>query len=151
MTRSVEDKTQDAAASVETTYTISVNDSFEGVLADKSDEDWIRVELVAGESYDIRLTGIGPEAVFDTELKIFNSDGEEVAGNDDIDTASLQVNSMVEFSPDTSGDYYISASVHPNWFDDSGTYEVTVFDEKDNHAKTPYGMVVGDRFEGTLD
>ena len=151
MTRSVEDKTQDAAASVDTTYTISVNDSFEGVLSDKSDEDWIRVELVAGESYDIRLRGIGPEAVLDTVLKIFNSDGDEVAGNDDIDTEAVQVNSMVEFSPDTTGDYYISASVYPNWFDDSGTYEVTVFDEKDNHAGTPYGMAVGDRFEGTLD
>ena len=59
MTRSVEDKTQDAAASVDTTYTISVNDSFEGVLADKSDEDWIRVELLEGRNYDIRLRASG--------------------------------------------------------------------------------------------
>ena len=152
MTHSVEDKTQDAPASVDTTYTISVGEGFEGVLADGSDEDWIRVELVEGENYDIRLRGVGPEAVIDTVLKIFNADGEEVAYNDDIDSEAVQVNSMVEFSPDTTGDYYISASVYPdNYFDDWGTYEVTVFDEKDNHAETPYGMAVGDRFEGTLD
>ena len=109
MTHSVEDKTQDAPASVDTTYTISVGEGFEGVLADGSDEDWIRVELVEGENYDIRLRGIGPEAVIDTVLKIFNADGEEVAHNDDIDPETAQVNSMVEFSPDTTGDYYISA------------------------------------------
>ena len=152
MTHLAEDDSQDAAASVDTAYTMSVGETdLRACLADKSDEDWIRVELVAGESYDIRLRGIGPEPVFDTVLKVFNSDGKEVACNDDIDTAAVQVNSMVEFSPDTTGDYYISASVYPNWFDDSGTYEVTVFDEKDNHAETPYGMAVGDRFEGTLD
>ena len=152
MTHSVEDKTQDAPASVDTTYTISVGEGFEGVLADGSDEDWIRVELVEGENYDIRLRGVGPEAVIDTVLKIFNAEGEEVAYNDDVDSEAVQINSMVEFSPDTTGDYYVSASVYPdNSFDDWGTYEITVFDEKDNHADTPYGMAVGDRFEGTLD
>ena len=85
MTRSVENKLQDAAASVDTTYTISVNDRFEGVLSDKSDEDWIRVELVAGKNYDIRLHGIGPEAVIDTVLTVYDSDGEEIATHDDIE------------------------------------------------------------------
>ena len=152
MTHSVEDKAQDAAASVDTTYTISVSEGFEGVLADGSDEDWIRVELVEGENYDIRLRGIGPEAVTDTVLKIFNSDGEEVAYNDDIDTDAVHINSMVEFSPDTTGDYYISASVYPNrYFDDSGTYEVTVFDEQDDNPETQLAVSVGGRFQGTLD
>ncbi len=152
MTRWVEDQSQDAAASADTTYTLSVGDSFEGVLSDRSDNDWIRVELSEGKDYDIRLHGIGPEAVVDTVLKIFDADGEEVACNDDIDTDAVQVNSMVEFSPDTSGDYYISPGIYPNnSIDDSGTYEVTVFDEEDNHADTPYSMSVGDRFQGTLD
>ena len=151
MTHSVEDNTRDAPASVDTTYTISVGDGFAGTLETRSDEDWIRVELVAGESYDIALTGAGPEAVFDTVLRIFNSGGEEVAYNDDIDSEAVQLNSRVEFTPDTSGDYYISASVYPNWFDDSGTYEVTVFDEKDDNAETPLAVSVGERFEGTLD
>ena len=152
MTHSVEDKTQDAAASVDTTYTISVNGSFEGVLADKSDEDWIRVELVEGRNYDIRLSGIGPEAVPDTVLTIYDSDGEEIAYNDDIETEALNVFSMLEFSPDSSGVYYISASGYPSRYrDNSGTYEVTVFDEEDDNTETPLAVSVGERFQGTLD
>ena len=141
MTHSVEDKTQDAAASVDTTYMISVGEGFEGVLADKSDEDWIRVELVEGENYDIRLSGIGPEAVPDTVLTIYNSDGEEIASNDDIETEALNVFSMLEFSPDSTGVYYISASSYPSQYrDNSGTYEITVFDEEDNNPETPLGL-----------
>ena len=148
MTHSVEDKTQDAAASVDTTYTISVGEGFEGVLADKSDEDWIRVELVEGEHYDIRLSGIGPEAVPDTVLTIYDSDGEEIAYNDDIETEALNVFSMLEFSPESSGVYYISATGYEG---DAGTYEVTVFDEQDNNPETPLAVSVGERFQGTLD
>ena len=152
MTHAVELKTQDAAASVDTTYTISVGEGFEGVLADRSDEDWIRVELVEGESYDIRLTGIGPDRVLDTVLRIFNSEGEEVAENDDIDGETLNLHSMLEFTPDASGIYYISASGYRSSYRaNTGTYEVTVFDEKDNHTETPYSMAVGGSFEGTLD
>ena len=152
MTRSVEAKTQDAAASVETTYTISVNGSFEGILADKTDQDWIRVELVEGKNYDIRLSGIGPETVPDTVLTIYDSDGEEIATNDDIETEALNVFSMLEFSPDSSGVYYISASGYQSRYrDNSGTYEVTVFDEEDDNIETPLAVSVGERFQGTLD
>ena len=152
MTHSVEDKMQDAAASVDTTYTMSVGEGFEGVLENRSDEDWIRVELVAGKSYDIGLKGIGPEAVVDTVLKIFNSEGEEIASNDDIETEALVVFSMLEFSPDSTGVYYIGASGYPSRSrDNSGTYEVTVFDEQDDNPETPLAVSVGERFQGTLD
>ena len=61
---------QDAAAVDESVYAISVGDGFKGMLDSRFDEDWIRVELVAGKSYDIRLQGIGLDAVEDTVLKI---------------------------------------------------------------------------------
>ena len=38
--------------------------------------------------------------------------GKRLPYNDDIDTDAVHINSMVEFSPDTTGDYYISASVY---------------------------------------
>ena len=152
MTRSVENKAQDASASVETTYTISVNGSFEGVLADKSDEDWIRVKLVEGENYDIRLFGIGLEAASDTVLTIYDSDGEEIVSNDDIELESDNYYSMLEFSPDSTGMYYIGAGSYQSQYRDySGTYEITVFDEADNNPETPLAVSVGERFQGTLD
>ena len=152
MTRSVEDKIQDAAASVDTTYTISVNDSFEGVLADKSDEDWIRVELLEGKNYDIRLNGIGPEAVIDTVLTVYDSDGEEIATHDDIEWEAADRFSMLEFTPEHTDTYYLSASGYPDpRRDNTGTYEITVFDEEDNNPETPLTLSVGERFQGTLD
>ena len=152
MTHSVEDKTRDAAASVDTAYTISVGEGFEGVLADKSDEDWIKVDLVAGESYDIRLSGIGPEAVPDTVLTIYDSDGEEVASNDDIESEAYNLFSMLEFSPEHSGAYYLSAGGYQSQYRDNvGTYEITVFDEQDDNLDTSLTLSVGGRFHGTLD
>ena len=60
-------------------------------------------------SYDIRLQGVGFDGVGNPVLSVYNSAEEEVAFNDNVDLAALTLISMVEFSPDTSGDYYISA------------------------------------------
>ncbi|MDE0512862.1 MAG: pre-peptidase C-terminal domain-containing protein [Gammaproteobacteria bacterium] len=152
MTDLIEDKTQDAAASVDTTYSISINGSFEGTLADRSDEDWVKVELEAGESYDIRLHGIGPEAVPDSVLTLYDAEGEEVASNDDIEYEAYNLFSMLEFSPEHSGVYYLSAAGYQSQrWDNSGTYEITVFDERDDNLETPLTLSVGGRFHGTLD
>ena len=43
-------------------------------------------------------------------LTVYNSDGEEIASHDDIETEAGDRFSMLEFSPDSSGVYYISAS-----------------------------------------
>ena len=143
---------QDAAADNESVYAISVGDGFKGMLDSRFDEDWIRVELVEGKMYDISLRGIGPEAVVDTVLTIYNSDGKEIASNDDIEVESLNLFSMLEFPPDTTGEYYISASGYLSRSrDNSGTYVVSVFDEEDGNPETPLTVSVGDRFQGTLD
>lgn len=42
-------------------------------------------------------------------LRIYNSAGEQVAYNDNIDVDAIEYSSMVEFSPETGGAYYISA------------------------------------------
>ena len=152
MTHSTEDNTRDATASIDTAYTISVGEGFEGVISDTSDEDWIRVELVEGRNYNIRLSGIGPEAVTDTVLTIYDSEGEEVASNDDIESEAYNLFSMLEFSPEHSGAYYLSASRYPSQRRDNvGTYEITVFDEADDNLETPLTVSVGGRFQGTLD
>lgn len=121
---------QDAAADDESVYAISVGDGFNGMLDSRFDENWIRVELVEGKMYDISLRGIGPEAVVDTVLTIYNSDGKEIASNDDIEVESLNLFSMLEFSPDTTGVYYISAGAYRGnpTPDNSGRYQVAVYE-----------------------
>ena len=124
---------QDAAANAGTAYTMSAGDTFEGTFGSKADEDWIRINLVQGESYEINLLGSGTNTGADTILKIFNSAGEQVAYNDDVDLATGKLNSMVTFSPDATGVYYISSSTYranPNK-DYLGEYMVTVLDVND--------------------
>ena len=103
MTTLKENPAQDAPASVETAYTVSVGDGFEGRFEDGLDEDWIKVELDAGQTCDIRLEYAGSYGTIDTVLRIYDSAGEQVACNDDIDVDAAEFNSMVEFSPETGG------------------------------------------------
>ena len=138
---------QDAAANADTAYHLynGVISTFEGTLDHKFDEDWIRVDLVEGQMYEITLDGAGANRAADTILKVFNADGEQVAFHDDIDYAAGKVNSVVQFSPDTTGVYYISVSVYlgnPTQ-DHSGDYRVRVFVGEE--GGTPEG---GDTLEG---
>lgn len=152
MTTVKENLMQDAPASLETTYTIAVGDGFEGRLEGVTDQDWVRVELVAGRSYDIRLTGIGYDGLENTYLRVFNAAGEEVAFNDDVDFAALDFSSMLEFSPETGGVYYLSAGNYlETALNASGSYLMTVTDEEDNHPGTPHRVSPNGRFNGTLD
>ena len=147
-----ESVTQDAAASAGTAYTIAVGDGFEGVLATGADEDWVAVELVAGRSYDIRLEGIGADAVTDTVLAVYNAHGEQVASNDDIEWEALELSSMLAFSPAATGTYYLSAAGGPGAdLDNTGAYRITLTDEEDNNADTPHAVAVGGTFRGSLD
>ena len=147
-----ENVTRDAAASAGTAYRIAVGEEFEGVLSSGSDEDWVAVNLVAGKSYDIRLEGRGPDAVTDTVLAIYNAAGKQVASNDDIEWEALELSSMLEFSPDESGVYYLSAAAVPlRDLDSTGAYRITLTDEEDNHTDTPHVVTVGGVFQGSLD
>ena len=104
-----EKQSMDAAASSQTQYSLFVGDSFKGIFSDNLDKDWVRVELVAGKTYQISLSGAGSNSGADTILTVFNSVGEQVAANDDADFAAGQLNSKLRFSPEASGVYYLSA------------------------------------------
>ena len=118
----------DAADSADTGYSMTPGDSFTGRLGERFDEDWIRIELQAGLTYEINLAGGGADGAADTILKIYNLAGDQVAINDDVDLAAGNLFSMVSFTLDSSGTYYISATSYTanpsqeNW----GDYRVTV-------------------------
>ena len=130
MATTVQEMMMDAAASVETAATMSAGDTFEGNLSTKNDEDWIRIELTAGMLYTITLSGRGDDGSADTILKLFDSKGGLIRSmvNDDIDGAKGNLNSQLEFTPEVSKVYYISASAYtgnPSQ-DNKGDYTVTV-------------------------
>ncbi len=120
----------DAAASVETTYVMSAGDTFNGILDHKFDEDWIRIDLVKGKTYQITLSGRGstPDKAEDTILKLFDANGNHIITNDDIDAANRIFDSRLSFTVLVSDTCYISAGSYtsnPNT-DNSGAYMITV-------------------------
>ena len=124
----ITETTSDAAAGSDTTYTMSPGDTFTGRLGERFDEDWLRIELQAGLTYEINLTGDGSDGAEDTILRIYNSAGQQVAVNDDVDFAAGNLFSMLAFTPETSGVYYLSAgsySANPNQ-ENWGDYRLTV-------------------------
>ena len=121
---------RDAAATAQTSYTMAVGDTFNGDLGEKFDEDWIEIRLVRGETYTISLSGRGSKGdeAEDTILKLYNAGGNLLAENDDIDTAGRNYDSELEFTPTSTGTYYLGASsysANPNR-DNSGAYTLTV-------------------------
>ena len=141
----------DAPASSQTTYLMAVGDTFHGILDQKFDEDWIRIELEKGKTYRINLSGRGKggDEAEDTILKLYDSEGILVAMNDDIDTAKRIYDSELTISVMYTGAYYISASSYtsnPN-LDNSGAYTLTVNEAAS--GATIQGTNAGDRLTGT--
>ena len=144
-----ESTTRDAAADNTTAYAMAVNDAFAGTLAGPADKDWIQVTLAAGVTYDISLTGRGPDGAPDPVLKVFNADGEQVAVNDDKDLEAGELDSFLTFTPATGGVYYLSAGAHPG-AGNAGHYRLTLSDDNDARPGTPHTLAVGGAFHGTL-
>ena len=128
----------DAAKTVETAAKMSAGDTFEGNLDTKNDEDWIRIELTAGMLYTISLSG-AEDGLADTILKLFDSKGDLIDSNDDYYIDGLtDLNSKLEFTPEVSGVYYISASAYTGnpFVDNKGAYTLTVMEMEPPDADT---------------
>ncbi len=145
----------DAAAGIATRYEMSVGDTFNGNLDGKPDEDWIRIDLGKGKTYQITLSGRGsaPDKAEDTILKLLNSKGGVIGENDDIDTIKGIFDSQLMFAAKTSGVYYISASsftANPNK-DNSGAYTIMVKEIEVDTPTTPVtpSTDTGDAINGT--
>ena len=119
----------EAAAGLDTAYTLpGVIGRFEGTLSHRTDEDWVRVTLVAGATYDITLAGRGENGVPDTVLTVYDADGMRLAGNDDVNAAAGRFDSRLQFTPPADGTYYLSArgySANPER-DNAGDYTLTL-------------------------
>ena len=113
----------DAPASKETTHVMSVGDTFNGILDQKFDEDWIKIELEKGKTYKINLSGRGKDGdeAEDTILKLFDSKGDHIVTNDDIDTANKIYDSELIFTA-TAGDTIIDWIPGQARNDDFGTW-----------------------------
>ena len=104
---------------------VAVNGSSTGVLEVAGDHDWFRVQLVAGVTYTIKVTGAigGGGSLSDPYLRLHNGAGTMLAQNDDI-VVGYNPDSLLTFTPTASGTYYINAGAYND--QSAGTYRVTV-------------------------
>ena len=108
----------DIPASTATTATIAVGEPVVGLLETFGDRDWYAVQLEGGTVYVVDLApnrsvpvepGISTRQLKDPYLHgVYNSDGERIAGTTD-DSSGPGRGSLVVFTPDASGTYYIAA------------------------------------------
>ena len=155
----VKEMMMDAAASLDTAAMMSAGDTFEGTLDNKNDEDWIRIELTAGMVYTISLSSRGENGSADTVLKLLDSKGGLVMMNDDINSSGdadnpTDLNSELEFTPEESGYYYISASAYTRnpGQDNSGDYMVAVTEMEPPDPDAGMGLMgteMNDKITGT--
>ena len=142
----------DAAANSETAYTISVGDTFNGILDNRLDEDWIGIELERGKTYRIALSGRGsaPDKAEDTILKLFDAEENHILTNDDIDAKNRVFDSRLTFTVLAGDIYYISAASYTRnpATDNSGTYTILV--EEIEVVTTIDGTVTGTRWDNSL-
>jgi Ca2+-binding RTX toxin-like protein len=142
------------------TATLAIGGSVNGYVNFVGDDDWYRVELVAGQSYVFTLTGSGGTPLADPYLELRSSGGALIAIDDD---AGPGVNSLLRFTPTQSGTYYINARAYEGaGVSNTGGYTLTAaigaaqnpLDTIDLHFQMPdntiaiYFATAGQSFQG---
>ncbi|WP_291209102.1 M10 family metallopeptidase C-terminal domain-containing protein, partial [Hyphomonas sp.] len=99
---------------IATTVTLAVGDIVNSQIEVSGDQDWFRINLQAGVTYEFRLDATGGTGLGDPFLEIMNASGTQLKTNDDGGTG---FNSLLRFTPTASGTYYINAH---GWIDTNG-------------------------------
>ncbi len=123
---SVTESGDDYTTNTGTTGTVAVGGSATGTIESDNDQDWFAVQLEAGTAYRIDLEGsaTGGGTLRDPYLRgIHDANGYPIAGTTDDDGGTGR-NSRVDFTPETSGTYYISAGAYNQLH--NGTYTLSV-------------------------
>lgn len=119
-------ETTDAPGTTGTTYQMRAGDFFAGRLSTGSDADWVRVTLVAGQTYTFAATSGAPGSaaggVDDTTLTLYNAAGTQVGYNDD--AGSGYAFSTLTYTCTQTGTYYLAPGSYNNA--ESGSYLVSM-------------------------
>src|SRR5262245_14600041 len=131
-----------------TTRVLAVGSSATGLIDVPLDQDWYQVWLTAGVAYQIALNSSGAAPLTDPLVRLLDGSGAEVARNDDAGDGGL--NSLLAYTPASSGLYYISAEAFPIG-DYTGEYTLSLGETDIAADVTTTATVVPDGFvRGTL-
>lgn len=145
-------QTADPAGDASTTATLS-GPSVDGEIGTAGDVDWYRLRVESGRRYMFTLDGL-PDAngqALDPMLSIYDSEGNQVAFNDDANG----LNSALSFAPAASGEVFVEARA----FSDAatGAYRLSMAsavlppDDAGNDATTRARIAPGRAVSGNLE
>ena len=157
-TLSVVEATDDHPADATTMGTVAVGGSASGHVEKHGDVDWYSVTLVGGTTYRIDLEGraTGGGTLRDPHLRgIYDTDGNPVPGASD-DDGGVGLDSRMEFTPETSGTYYLAAGGEEHsWYrypTTVGTYTLSVVEATDDYPSDAVGALeVGGSATGHIE
>ena len=134
----------DYPANTTTTGTVAVGGSQTGALQGRGDVDWIKVTLVGGTGYVIDYQGsaTGQGTLWDPYFRgVYDSNGDLISGTTN-DNGGHGHNSRVDFTPSSSGTYFLGlGTTSPSL---TGTYRVSVTESDDYVIEC---VVAGDDYE----
>ena len=137
-------KADSVPANNTTTAAIEVNSQITGTIEDLNDQDFYKVELTAGVTYEFYQLRGGDNPMEDPYIRLFDTDGvTELAENDDILNAQGEQasrNSKITYIPTESGTYFIAADKWIPTNDSDATGDYTIYVNADGY-----------RPDGTLD
>ena len=143
----VEAAADDYAANTSTTGTVVVGGSQTGEIESHGDVDWIRVTLVGGTRYVIDYDGSanGQGTLSDPYFRgVYDSNGNLISGTTD-SNGGLGLNSRIDFTPGSSGTYFLGlGNGAPSL---TGTYRVSVTEFDDYVVEV---TIPGDDYEDDI-
>ena len=136
---------EDFSANTSTSGRVAVGSSAIGEIENAGDQDWFAVELEAGKTYQIDMSGVptgGGTLPRGNLHGVYDAEGNRIPGVFDAATSWIIVNhqsvrqddDQVFFTPEEDGTYYVAAS--NGGTTDTGTYTVRVTEMEDDFPET---------------
>jgi len=138
---------RDVLDNATTAASVAVNGSLSTSIDWNGDRDWVAVSLIAGTTYQFDLVGAESDGalagftVLDPWLGLMNSAGATVRSDND---SGLGLNSRINFTPSTSGTYYLS--LEESGADATGSLKVLV-----NSAPVSGSLALGNVVNAAVD
>jgi hypothetical protein len=103
-------------------YVMANGEGRTSLIGSNDDVDWFAIELIEGRPYRFFVDGVEPGALADPMLTLFDSQGAQVAADDD---GGAGVNSYLTYASTTGGTYFAAVS---GYGDSTGRYLLRVVD-----------------------
>ena len=138
------------AGDISTTATLAAGETVSDIIDTRGDQDWYRVELTAGTTYQFGTAEGAVSPLSDSVIAIYDANGNLITGNDD---ANVSLQASLLYTAETDGVFYIAVS---GYTDLTGSFDLTMTEVNLNDtfgadAATAGTIAIGQTISDQLD